>query len=86
MREVGGLEPNYPKSSAALILQLGQIIDQLEMQADDLDSLKSWSKDFGGHLEDEGERLSDLSARIANAHRIAVPLISRAITRMPQSA
>lgn len=56
-------------SLPALRLQLEQIIDHLELLADKNENLLAWGKEFGAVLEDEAERLSDLSARVAVAHR-----------------
>lgn len=61
------IHPNLP----SLQLQLRQIIDHMEIMADQPDALLQWGKQVGGELEDEAERLADLSARIATAHRKA---------------
>jgi len=53
----------------SLQLQLKQIIDHMEMLAQQPDVLLQWGKEVGAELEDEGERLADLSSQIAAAHR-----------------
>ena len=63
-------------SLPALRQQLGQIIDHLEVLAEKNETLLDWGKEFGAVLEDEAERLSDLSARIAVAHRKNPSLLS----------
>ena len=63
-------------SLPALRQQLEQIIDHLELLAEREETLLKWGKEFGAVLEDEAERLSDLSARIAVAHRQNQSLLS----------
>ena len=63
-------------SLPALRQQLAQIIDHFEVLAEKNETLLDWGKDFGAFLEDEAERLSDLSARIAVAHRKNPSLLS----------
>lgn len=53
----------------SLRLQLTQIIERIEMLADEPGALQGWGKEFGADLEDQAERLADLSAQIAVAHR-----------------
>ena len=56
-------------SLPALQLQLRQIIDHLEVLADEPDALNNWGPEVAEAFEDESERLSDLSTRVAMAHR-----------------
>jgi len=63
-------------SLPALRQQLAQIIDHFEALAENQEKLLEWGKEFGAILEDEAERLSDLSARIAVAHRKNPSLLS----------
>lgn len=63
------MSSNIRTNLPSLQLQLRQIIDHMETMADDPDALLQWGTEVGSELEDEAERLADLSARIANAHR-----------------
>ena len=53
----------------SLQLQLRQIIDHMELLVEKPGAIHSWGIEVGAALEDEAERLADLSARIAFAHR-----------------
>ena len=60
-------------SFPSLMLQLGQVIDHLELLAEKPDALLEWGTETGELFEDEAERLNDLSAQIAAAHRTITP-------------
>lgn len=76
---------NVPQISLpALHLQLRQIIDHLELLADTPQALRDWGPEVGEALEDEAERLADLSARVAMACRKGSTIIEMSLSPSKQ--